>query len=186
MNSILKIASIVVAMSMILGCGGSDYQQLVKSELASGVRYDSLMFGLSFGDTQKEFFSRCWELNKEGVISHGAKNMNIKYTIKNDSGSDIGMLFYPVFDADDRIRKMDVEFSYQGWAPWNEAYQADKLMPVVKDSLEAWYPGNAFMELEVQNETFWVKVDGNRRITMKSNGKEAVLVKMINMLNEEN
>jgi len=186
MNNMLKGYSLIIIIISLFSCRGSEYQELVKSELASGIRYDSIMFGIYFGDTRKDFYANCWKLNKQGVISHGPKNMNVQYTMKNEGGSDIAMLFYPAFDEDDRIRKMEVEYSYVAWAPWNEQYQADALLPVVQDTLMSWYPGNEFMELSVEEETYWVKVDGNRRINMKTNGKELVLVKVVDMLNEDN
>lgn len=186
MNSIKRIGLTLITAILIYGCSGSEYQQLVQRELASGVRNDTLFFGIHFGNTTKEFYAKCWELNKEGVIGHGPKNMNVMYTLGKINGSTVDMLFYPTSDSKGKIRKMDLEFYYNGWAPWNEQYAPEKLVPVLQDTLEAWYPGNSFMELDIEEETYWVKVDGNRRITMKSSKGQAVLVKMVDMLNEEN
>lgn len=186
MNSLLKLA-VVLSITLALGsCQGSEYEQLVKRELASGVRNDSLMFGIYFGDSLKEFYGKCWELNKEGIISHGPRNMYVQYTMRNVNGSDVAMLFYPSVDAEDKIKKMKVEFFYTAWSPWNEQYEADKLVPVAIDTLEKWYPGNPFMDVVVEQDTFWVKVDGNRRITLKTEGKQNVIVRMVDMLNKEN
>ena len=186
MNSTLKYMCFFFIALALGACQESEYQRLVKAELASGVRYDSLMFGVNFGDSSKDFYAKCWELNKTGVISHGPKNMNVQYTIENPDGSDIAMLFYPAYDTNGAIKKMDVEFSYKAWSPWNVDYQADQLLPVIRDTLENWYPGNPFMELPSQSDTILVKVDGNRRISMKSDGKRNVLVKMIDMSNQDN
>ena len=186
MNSVIKVLAITSVLTLIAACKGSEYQQLVESELATGVVHDSIMFGIHFGDTRKDFFTQSWELNKKGIIGHGPKNNFVQYIIKNEEGSNIAMLFYPEFDDNDQIRKMELEFAYSAWAPWNEQYQADSLLPVVRDTLMSWYPGNEFMQLSFEEETYWVKVDGNRRINMKSNGKEKVEVKIVDMLNKAN
>lgn len=186
MNSSLKLVCFFILALALGACQESEYQRLVKAELASGVRHDSIMFGINFGDSSKEFYTKCWELNKEGMISHGPKNMNVQYTIRNPKGSDIAMMFYPAYDSNGGINKMDLEFSYIAWSPWNKQLQADQLLPVVKDTLERWYPGNRFVKMPLESDTIFVKIDGNRRISMKSDGKINVLVKMIDMTNQDN
>lgn len=187
MNKSRIFMAVLFGIALTLGsCKESEYQKIVKSELASGIRHDSLVIGINFGDTKKEFFARCWELNKKGLIGHGPKNMNVQYRMKMDEGSDIMLLFYPVADQNDIIKKMELEYFFEGWSPYNEQYQPDKLIPIVKDSLEAGYPGNPFLESVVDGETYYTKVDGNRRITMKSNNKNAVLVRMVDMTHPDN
>jgi len=58
----------------ITACQSHEYYDKLEAELASGHRYDSLFLDISFGMTQKEFYAHCWELNKQGLISHGEKN----------------------------------------------------------------------------------------------------------------
>ena len=47
------------------------YNKLVKKELASNKRVDSIFFGIYFGMTQKNFFMHCWEMNKKGIFTDG-------------------------------------------------------------------------------------------------------------------
>lgn len=173
---------------MLSACaeGGSEYAKLVSKEMKSGVVHDHIFFGLNFGDTDKEFFGKSWDLNKEGKVTHGPKNMNIKYMTKDGDGKEIMVLFYPKFDADRKIKQMDFEFSYLGWSPWTTELFPDKLIPVVKDTLMEWFPGNSFMELEINEEQYWGKIDGNRRIALKMDGDKAVLAKIFDMNNVEN
>jgi len=182
----MKIIVLCWMVVVAFGCGESAYEQLVAKEVASGVRNDSIVHGIYFGDSKKKFFDTCWKLNREGVLSPGPKNLMVEQQIKNPNGSDISWLFYPKVDQENNIRKMDMEFSYKGWAPFNEQYHPDKLVPVIKDSLEHWYPGNEFMELKVDGLPYWAKIDGNRRITMRSDGKSAVQVVFVDMTHEEN
>ena len=84
------------------------------------------------------------------------------------------MLYYGVFDSNDIMTAVDVKFSYIGWAPWTKHLQADKLLPVVQDSLLKWFPGNSFMKVK----NVLVKVDGNRQIKLyqESDRDVAVLI----------
>ena len=154
----------------IASCNKPDtYSGQLKKELKKGVRNDSIFFDIHFGDTQKEFFNTCWEYNKKGVLFHGPKNMNVQYTIKapNDSVSKIKMLFYPDFKLSSEIRRLNVEFEFSGWAPWNNHLFGSKLVPHVKSKIMEWYSGNEFWELnDKEGNRSWAKIDGNREINM--------------------
>ena len=43
----------------------SDYTKLVERELATGIKNDTLVYNLKFGDTRKEFYEICWDLNSK-------------------------------------------------------------------------------------------------------------------------
>ena len=63
---------------------------------------------------------------------------------------------------------MRVTFQYNGWAPWNKNLFADSLLPDVVRLYNKWYPGgNQFIEIaDKVKGVIYVKVDGNRRITV--------------------
>ncbi|MFC4722460.1 hypothetical protein ACFO5O_09005 [Geojedonia litorea] len=164
LNSFNKIAILVLIFS-ISACQ-SDYTKLVKSELSSGQQHNHVFHNLEFGQTRSDFYEICWGLNKRGVATHGPSNSYVQMFLEPQDTSQalkrIRMLFYAKFNEKDIITAMDVKFSYSAWAPWNEALKANKLLPVIQDTLMKWYPGNPFMK--VKNSL--VKVDGNRQIKM--------------------
>src|SRR6187551_1258365 len=90
-------------------CGDTDlrtYKKLVKKELATGKRVDSLFFGIRFGMTRKEFYAHCWELNKKGLFTDGQNNMAVLYKLNhNELRHNGSMNFYPEFYKN-RIVKM--------------------------------------------------------------------------------
>lgn len=88
------------------------------------------------------------------------------------------MLFYARFDSSDKITAMDMKFSYSAWAPWNKELLADALLPVLKDTLLKWYPGNSFMKMK---NGISVKVDGNRQIQIKKESNRDVSVLIENL-----
>lgn len=165
-----KIAAAILAL-LLTGCHESEYSKMVKAEMDSGMINDSLFLGLRLGRPQEEFFTTCWKLNQEKVVSNG-DDMFVQYKlpdrdIENKTG-DINMLFYGIFDKE-VMTGMKLRFNYEAWSLWNEAVQSDKLVLAVKDTMKSWYPGNDFIKvkLDKKDQELWIKVDGNRRITIK-------------------
>ena len=172
LRTIIKV-SLLFTFILSLSCSGSEYSQLIKKEMAKGVVYDTLLFNMKFGQTRREFFQKCWQLNQKGVISNGPGNKWVKYELTSkegtSSGQNITMLFFGDFDENKIMTGMDYQFYYNAWSIWNKKLQSDKLIPVVMDSLKNWYPGNDFIKVALKNDSseIFVKVDGNRRITIR-------------------
>jgi len=174
---IFKNTAILILIFTISACQ-SEYTKLVKSELSSGKKNDTIFYNLRFGNTKSEFFKICWDLNKKEFITNGPSNNYVKALVNPKDSTkelkDIQMLYYGVFDSTDIMTAVDVKFSYIGWAPWTKHLQADKLLPVVQDTLLKWFPGNPFMKVK----NVLVKVDGNRQIKLyqESDRDVAVLI----------
>lgn len=162
----------------------SEYTKITKAELAKGERYDSLFFGINLGQPKKEFFEICWDLHRKGVLTNSTRDNYVQYDLNNEFPK-IQMHFYPDTDAQNMISEMDVIFDYSGWSPWNEKYSSDSLMPVILDTLEAWYPGNKFFDVELENEVeISVKIDGNRRIAVRRQDDRFVQAKITDLTKE--
>lgn len=157
---------------LFAACSGSEYDQLVKKEMASGVVHDSLLFNLKTGQSKEYFLQSCWQLNQKGIISNGPGSNTVKYELPSrktePTTSNITLLFFGDFNEAKIMTGMDLQFYYNSWSLWNEATQADQLVPVVMDSLKKWYPGNNFIKVPLKGDSLHllVKVDGNRRITI--------------------
>ena len=144
---------------------GKTYERRLKRELASGIRYDSLFMGITFGMTQKEFYEHCWNMNKDSIIKQGSANMSVQYDINEELEHPATMNFYPRFDSG-KIVEMPVRFIYNGWAPWTKELSPDKLAKDVKSWYEDIY-GKGFISVTHPfNGTAYTKIDGNRRITI--------------------
>lgn len=141
--------------------------------MAKGVVYDSLLFDMKFGQRKQEFFQKCWQLNQKGIISNGPGNESVKYMLpqqsETNSEQNITLLFFGDFNENKIMTGMDYQFYYNAWSIWNKKLQSDKLVPVVMDSLKKWYPGNDFIKVPLKKDSteIFVKVDGNRRITIR-------------------
>lgn len=157
---------LAVAGYIISGCSPrSRYESRLKRELASGVRYDSLFMGLYLGMPQKDFYTQCWNLNRKGLVKQGTSNTTVQYKTKDEFKYPATMDFYPGF-SNGKISSMPVKFAYTGWAPWNRELSSDKL----EEDVLRWYrkiygPGFISVRDPVKGTAF-IKIDGNRRISV--------------------
>jgi hypothetical protein len=162
------LASIFLWVSCQQERGYKLYESIKKKELASGRRVDSLFMGVYLGMPSKQFYGHCWEMNKKGLFTDGENNTSVLYQLnKNELNYSAYMNFYPEF-YHGRIYKMGVSFQYDAWAPWNTHLSSDSLYTDVVDLYRKWYKtGNPFIEInDPKRGTIYVKVDGNRRITI--------------------
>lgn len=176
----------VISVCSCTSSSTEQYDKLVKKEKAKGTRVDSLFLGISFGMTSKTFFGYCWELNKKGIISDGSNNTMVLYKVDSGLKYPASMNFYPDF-LDNKISNMRVTFQYNAWAPWNKAQFADSLLPDLLHLYKKWYPaGNDFIALtNKERKTIYVKVDGNRRITLGKYDDMIVKVDFTDLIIEE-
>ena len=183
MNKAFIPSLLFVCMSSLFSCNRpSEYHKMINRELAKGVRNDTLFFDISLGMTSEDFYSHCWKLNKEGLIRQGASNTTVYYQVK-DFKYPAGMDFYPAFYKD-RIYEMPAVFSYDGWGPWNKSQHADSLKIEVWNLMEEWF-GIGFIEIENPNYNggnAFVKVDGNRRISIYNVDESKVYVDFVDLL----
>jgi hypothetical protein len=166
--------------------GWDAYNKTVEKELHKGKRVDSLFLGISFGMSSKEFYGYCWELNKKGVLTDGNNNSAVLYKIDTGLKHPASMNFYPDFYKD-KISSMRAEFHYNAWAPWNKAQFADSLLPDMLRMFKDWYPGgNDFIAITDKTRgTIYVKVDGNRRVTVGKYNDMIVKVDYTDLLIEQ-
>lgn len=128
-------------------------------------QYDSLFLGISLRMDKKEFYDHCWEMNRKKLFTHGPKNQEVEYVLKDNLKTPVYMHFYPTF-YQEKIIEMPVLFSYQGWAPWNKQYSSDSLLVDILPLFKKWY-GDDFKLL--QHKTMgkvYYKMDGRRRINL--------------------
>jgi hypothetical protein len=177
----------VVCLIFVFACNSDErkYDQLVKDELSRGVRKDTLFQGIKLGMTSKEFYARCWEMNKKGLFFAGSGNMTVLYKLKKELKYPASMDFYPDF-RQGRIYKMRVTFGYDAFAPWNKQMFADSLQLDVLNMLRKWYRDKDFITMKDSSKgTIFVQVDGNRRIIIGKFNDAHVKVDYTDLLVDE-
>jgi hypothetical protein len=173
-KSILKMRflgfTLMAILATLVACNPkSQYELLVEEEMATGVRNDSLFLGLSLGMSQKDFYGKCWELNKQGLIRQGDANQSVLYETQDELPHPARLNFYPTFaeGGDRKVISMPCVFAYTNWAPWNKYLFGDSLAVDLQEMFLDWYGGNDFITIpHPRKGTAYVKVDGNRQITM--------------------
>lgn len=169
----------------ITSCG-SEYQRLEERELESGKVVNELFFGLELGMDQKQFFEICWARNKEGILTNGPSELSVEHSLVFPSGNPGKMRFYPEFE-EGKIYLMPVEFSYDGWSPWNENLKVENLREDVVKLFEKWY-GEGFIEVtnEDKSQIAFVKMDGNRRIRVFKKTISSVRAEIVDLPIQKN
>ncbi len=159
----------------------SAYEKMENRELAKGIRRDSLFLNFYLGMPYKTFFDSCWSYNKQRLIKEGPGNASalmeldtplMKYRTLMD--------FYPKF-YQDKIYFMPVRFQYKSWNPVSPEFQIDKLQLDVLQLMEHWY-GKGFIKIQdpIKGRVF-VKVEGNRRISIRQDLEKDVVVKIVDL-----
>lgn len=179
-------ASALLIGLLLTSCLQSEYTRLVNRELASGIRQDSIVLGIDLGDSREEFYAKCTELNKQKLITQGSSGFSVLHFF-NDSmvhkvPTEIKLLFSPIFDKQDTLAGMDLDFSYTNWAPWNKAFQSDSLEVKLVELIERKYKGNPFILVESKKVPLKVKLDGNRRMIIVKKNEQIVSVKVQDIL----
>jgi len=179
-TKILWLVPILIAILLVNGCTPkTKYDRMLKQELASGIRHDSLFMGLYLGMPVKEFYTRCWQLNMKGLIRQGTRNMTVAYQIKDELKYPASVDFYPEFTE---ISEMPVRYIYNGWAPWNKKLSADSLQVQVLKWCEKQY-GDNFIEVKHPDKGIaFVKINGNRRISIFKENDMSVWVVYTDLL----
>jgi hypothetical protein len=159
-------------------------------ELSSGKVQNEIFLGLELGMDKKAFYEKCWELNSKGLLTNGPSELSVEYDAPMPSGNPAKMRFFPKWE-NEKIYMMPVEFTYEGWAPWNEELAVEKLREDVVKLFEEWY-GPGFIEVsnEDKSQIAFVKVDGNRRIRIFRKHLPTVRAEIVDLkiqkLKEEN
>jgi hypothetical protein len=169
MSKLLYFFGLLVMVITLSTCK-SEYASYVEREMSSGVVNDSLIFGMRMGQTKKDFFEQCWELNRQQLITQGSGNTRAKYIEPADSTKNPKlrkeMQFYGIFDEDNVMQGMDMTYNYVAWSPWLKSTFSDSLVMDLKQSYLQDYGGNDFIEIKIDDvsSSAFVKVDGNRQI----------------------
>jgi hypothetical protein len=159
---------------------------MAKAELQKGTRMDSVLFGINLGDSRDEFYGKCFDLNKQQLVTQGPNGATVQYifidSLIHDKPTSLRLLFIPAFDEMDKIKEMNLEFSYTAWSPWNKEYQSEALIEKVKDILMMWYKGNPFISAKIDDREVPIKLDCNRRMILYIKDEQNVVVKVHDIL----
>ena len=89
----------------------------------------------------------------------------VEYEVKEELEYPATMNYYPEF-VQGKIFEMPVRFIYNGWTPWNKKLSSDNLELDVLRLHEEIY-GEGFIKVKhPERGMAYIRIDGNRRITI--------------------
>lgn len=168
-----NLLSTLIILLLFIACENrSEYERTVSRELSSSERVDSLFLGYYFGMSTTDFFDLSRQLNSEGVIT-GQTTIHYSH---DKLGHTVTKYFYPSFE-EDKIFRLPIEASYDGWAPWNRTFFSDSLMVDLMDMYTQQYGAEFFKsEIPDKDDLVWVSVNSNQRIVL--NEKDDMIVQI--------
>lgn len=174
----IKYLAVFICLCFLIGCQDSEesrYRKYEKSELAKGIRKDSLFLGLYFQMPKEEFRSYCFDMNLKGKFKQGG-NRNTSWVESRIEGTTYpaAVNFYPNF-KNGKISELKASIYYKNAIFKDGTFELDSLMTDVLGLMDKWYDGKVF---EIKSPYFYkddvhVLVDGNKRVTIYpgSNGQ---------------
>ena len=170
-KSLTRIAYVLIVIGLIISCEDSvenQYRKYEKSEMAKGIRKDSLFMGLYFQMPKEEFRTYCFDKNIEGKFKQGG-NKNSTWVESKLDGTfyPAAINFYPEF-KDDKISELNAAIYYKNAVYKDGIFEMDSLMLDVLNLMGKWYGGEIFKIKSpfFYKEDVYVMVDGNKRITI--------------------
>lgn len=131
-------------------------------------REDTLLGGLSFGMTQKEFFDHCLSQQKLGIMRDGLGNFVQQDMPQTYIDKFSKVEYYPSFDDELRIRSLPGRVYSVAWSPWSKHLFPDSIIQQVLVYFEDTFEGTKFEKVEKAPILTYVKTDQNRRIVVRT------------------
>lgn len=162
---------IAILILSFIGCKETTeerYRKYEKSELAKGVRQDSLFMGLYFQMPREEFRSYCFDMNIKGKFKQGGvKNSYWVESKLEGMNYPSAINFYPNF-KNGVISELNAAIYYDNAIFKDGKFELDSLMLDVLGLMDKWYGGEVFKIKSpfFYKEDVYVKVNGNKRITI--------------------
>jgi hypothetical protein len=169
----IKTGFLLVLITLLF-CRCSDsteaqYKAMEKTELESGVRYDSLFKGLYFGMKHQSFRDYCYYKNtvEHDFIMAGSNTSWLESKLDGEMNYPAAINFYPVF-ADGVITEMNASVYYDNATFRDGTFDKDSLLLDVMSMMERWY-GRPFLKIKSPyafKDDIYVSIRGNRRVTI--------------------
>jgi len=174
---------------MVYGCNSSSdierYQELISSELNTGIKKDSIFLELKLGMTVTSFYEYCWKMNAKKLFQNSHDNNAVVYQVNRGLPSAATFRFTPEFHKD-KLYKISVNASYNAFAPWNQHLYADSLQKDLIHLFDTWYGPKNYLILKNQMDgNSLIKIDGNREIRMKKMTEKDIRIEYTDLSSEK-
>ncbi len=148
------------------------FEEIISDELAKEIRYDSLIYGIHFGMTNKEFSEYCTDMNREKIFMPNHNGSTVRLNLQDGFGAPVHFDFFQDFEKDGKIIKINASLQFRDFSYYNKNYAIENLITETKTNFEKGYGGNKFFEVPHENKLLkyqYIKIDGNRKIVLSPN-----------------
>jgi len=185
MNGYQFLIAVLILSSGCKGDGINQYKQLVDHQLSRNIQFNDLFYGIKLGMTKAEFFTHCRTMNKNGLFFNSAGNTAVICRLDTGLKSPAKISFFPEF-FESRMYKLSAAVSYESFAPWNKSLFADSLATNLMRLFQDWYGTSNVLQIRDRlNGTSYIKIDGNRKLTIRKKDEQEVNVEFIDLLVEK-
>lgn len=168
----IRILQIIWVVFLVSCIPEASYEEIVKEELARGIRFDSVAHGINLGMTFDDFKWICLLQNREGVFRPNASSNAVQLTFTDPFSFPVHFEFFPenIKGQYDTIRKYSASIKYKDYSSYNEEMTMQNLVKETMAFFEEGYQGREFISVSNTNDPWvksnFVKVDGNRKISL--------------------
>ena len=157
-------------MLLLASCGEKISPEAMQSrEMARGVRYDSLVYGIRFGMSMEDFARHCAEMNRKKLFMPNSQGNAVLLTLNEGFEDTVKFEFFPDRNEDRTLIRLMGTLRYEAFSYYDEKYDIGNLLEEARDFFEKGYGGNSFIAIPHENPLMkhqYIKVDGNRKITL--------------------
>ncbi|MEX2602414.1 MAG: hypothetical protein WD355_12235 [Balneolaceae bacterium] len=139
-----------------------DYDTWVEQELSKEFREDEVLLGYRLGMETRDFYHHGVELNQRDIVRGMSQIIYPFEELPYPATIHIVGNFH-----EDRLYELFCSIKYDDWNPGNSEYFTDRMIPELIDYFEELY-GSGFRKIEhpEHEREAWIKIDGNRRISI--------------------
>ncbi len=150
--------------------GFNEYLQVLEEESQREETFDSLIFGVHFKMTQNMFYAYCHDMHLKGIFN-GTSNYQVVVRLTEGFKRPVDLIFFPRFDKP-FIEFLQARFGYASASAFNKDHGSGVLIEEVIREMMKWYGGRDFVKIPPQysfGKPYYIKIDGNRKITLREN-----------------
>lgn len=170
-NSITKWGLLVMLLVFLLiSCRQEvTLEDMQSKELARGVRYDSLIYGVHFGMSMEDFANHCAQMNRKKLFMPNTQGNAVRIRFTEGYQEPVQFEFFPDQNPTRTLVRLTGALRYESFSYYDKKYAIKNLLKEAIGFFEDGYGGNEFIALPHENvllEHKFVKIDGNRKIIL--------------------
>ncbi len=171
MRKILLPAHLLLLGLLIAACYREpSYETVARRELSRNERFDTLIYEIHFGMVFEDFYDYCYEMNQKGIFMPKPDESGVRALLTEPFNAPVVLEFFPVAQVTDGpIVRLNATLRYQNFSFYDQRYAIENLVREAMQYFEQEYGGRDFIAVPQKNKlvkNYFVKLDGNRRVTL--------------------